>query len=120
MAPLNWLGSTCPRNFHRAVASLVSILLATAPCETEAAIAGLQRVASGLSAPIFVTHAPGDSQRLFIAQRGGAIRILNLATGTLESAPFLAMVGVDAGGEGGLLGLAFHPDYATNGKFYTY
>ncbi len=83
-------------------------------------IAGLQRVASSLSAPIFVTHAPGDRTRLFIVQRGGAIRILNLTTGSLEATPFLSITGVDQGGEGGLLGMAFHPDYANNGKFYTY
>jgi glucose/arabinose dehydrogenase len=71
-----------------------------------------------LSAPIFVTHAPGDRSRLFIAQRGGTIRILNLTTGALETTPFLSIPSVDQGGEGGLRGLTFHPDYATNGKFY--
>ena len=83
-----------------------------------AAIAGLKRVASGLSAPIYATHAPGDSQRLFIVERGGAIKILNLATGTVNATPFLSIPSVDQAGEGGLLGMAFHPDYATNGKFY--
>jgi glucose/arabinose dehydrogenase len=75
-----------------------------------AAIEGLQRVASGLAAPIFVTHAPGDTSRLFIAQRGGQIRILDLNTGVLQAAPFLSTT-VDTEGEGGLLGLAFHPNY---------
>ena len=88
-----------------------------------AAITGLQRVATGLAAPIYVTHAPGDRERLFIVQRGGGIRILNLATGTLETTPFLSIPDVDAAGEGGLLGMAFHPDYAIPnapgfGKFY--
>ena len=83
-----------------------------------AAITGLQRVASGLSAPMFVTHVPGDRNRLFIGQRGGTIRILNLSTGSLETTPFLSIPSVDQGGEGGLLGMAFHPDYATNGQFY--
>ena len=88
-----------------------------------AAIAGLERVASGVSAPIFVTHAPGDSSRLFIAERGGAIRILDLTTGTLQAAPFLTMSGISTDGEGGLLGLAFHPNYSNPGmpgfgKFY--
>jgi glucose/arabinose dehydrogenase len=48
------------------------------------------------------------------------IRVLDLQTNTLAATPFLSISGVDAEGEGGLLGLAFHPDYATNGKFYTY
>jgi glucose/arabinose dehydrogenase len=90
--------------------------------KADAALAGLTRVASGLSAPIFATHAPGDSSRLFIVQRGGAIRILDLTTPTptLLATPFVTVASVDQGGEGGLLGMAFHPDYATNGKFYTY
>jgi glucose/arabinose dehydrogenase len=89
----------------------------------DAAIAGATHVASGLSAPIFVTHAPGDRSRLFIAQRGGAIRILNLETGVLEPTPFLSMAGISVDGEGGFLGLAFHPNYFNSGmpghrKFY--
>jgi len=92
-----------------------------------AGLAGLERVATGLSAPMFTTFAPGDRTRLFIAERGSpsessaasaAIRILNLQTGALESTPFLTITGVNNTGEGGLLGLAFHPDYQTNGKFY--
>jgi glucose/arabinose dehydrogenase len=90
---------------------------------TQAAIIGLERVATGLSNPMFVTHAPGDSSRLFIAQRSGAIRILNLNTGVLNPTPFLSMSGIDTEGEGGFLGLAFHPDYSKvgmpgSGKFY--
>lgn len=89
----------------------------------QGAISGLQRVASGLSGPIFATHAPGDTSRLFIAERGGAIRILNLETGSLVATPFLSMSGVSTDGEGGFLGLAFHPNYSNvgmpgYGKFY--
>ena len=76
-----------------------------------------ERVASGLSSPIFVTHAPGDSTRLFIAQRSGAIRIFNLNTMTLGPT-FMTVPSVNTSFEGGLLGLAFHPDYQNNGFFY--
>jgi glucose/arabinose dehydrogenase len=76
------------------------------------------RVASGLTQPLFVTAPPGDSARLFIVQQNGQIRILKLATGTLNPAPFLALTGLAAGGEQGLLGMAFDPSYAANGKFY--
>ena len=76
------------------------------------------RVASGLTQPLFVTAPPGDSGRLFIVQKNGAIRILNLATGTLNSTPFLTLAGLQTGGEQGLLGMAFDPSYAANGKFY--
>jgi glucose/arabinose dehydrogenase len=86
-------------------------------------ITGLQRVATGLSTPMFVTHAPNDPNRLFIAERGGGIRILNLNTGVLQPTPFLSMSGIATGGEGGFLGLAFHPEYSSEGmpgfgKFY--
>ena len=94
----------------------------------EAAIAGRQLVVGGLAEPIFAMHAPGDPNRLFIAERGefgststtSNIRIFNRSTGVLESAPFLSIPDVNATGEGGLLGIAFHPNYATNGKFYVY
>jgi glucose/arabinose dehydrogenase len=105
-----------------ALGGLVGLVFLSCPVFTPAGIEGLERVASGLAAPIFVTHAPGDTSRLFIAQRGGQIRILDLATGTLQAAPFLSTT-VDTSGEGGLLGLAFHPDYSSEGmpgfgKFY--
>ncbi len=76
------------------------------------------RVASGLSLPVFATAPPGDFDRLFIVQQGGQIRILNLKTGLMNATPFLSASNLQTGGEQGLLGLAFDPDYATNGKFY--
>jgi glucose/arabinose dehydrogenase len=96
-------------------------LLSLTAASVEAEIIGLERVAT-VSAPIFVTHAPGDTSRLFIVERGGSIRILNLNTGLLERGTFLTTP-VDVSGEGGLLGLAFHPDYFNTGtpgfgKFY--
>ena len=75
-------------------------------------------VASGLSSPLFVTAPAGDFNRLFIVQQNGVIRILNLNTGTLNATPFLTISGLQTGGEQGLLGLAFDPAYASNGKFY--
>lgn len=80
-----------------------------------------QRVASGLSSPLFGASPPGDPDRLFIVeQHTGRIRILDLGTGQLNADPFLDLpdAGLAPGGEQGLLGLAFHPDYATNGRFY--
>jgi glucose/arabinose dehydrogenase len=84
------------------------------------AVPGLDaiRVASGLSSPLFSTAPPGDFNRVFIVQQNGVIRILNLNTGVLNATPFLTISGLQTGGEQGLLGLAFDPSYATNGKFY--
>ena len=78
---------------------------------------GLQTFATGLSNPVAVSHA-GDS-RLFVVQRGGAIKIVN-ADGSVNPTSFLTLTSstIVAGGEQGLLGLAFHPDYQNNGYFY--
>jgi glucose/arabinose dehydrogenase len=76
------------------------------------------RVASGLSSPLFVTAPPGDFNRLFIVQQGGQIKILKLDTGLVNATPFLTVTNILTGGEQGVLGLAFDPAYATNGKFY--
>jgi glucose/arabinose dehydrogenase len=76
----------------------------------------LQEVASGLNFPVYLTAPPGDSARLFILEKGGAIRIVK--GDTLEPTPFLDLTGkVSTGSEQGLLGLAFDPAYATNGRF---
>ena len=74
-------------------------------------------VPSGLAAPLFLTHAGDNSGRLFVVERAGRVRIL--AGGALRQRPFLDIGGrVLAGGEQGLLGLAFHPQYLTNGRFF--
>lgn len=78
----------------------------------------LQEVASGLDAPIFLTAPPGDS-RLFILERPGRIRVLQ--NGNLLGTPFLDIRPLTTtSGERGLLSLAFHPQYASNGYFFIY
>ncbi len=75
-------------------------------------------VTSGFSRPVFVTSPPGDHERLFVVeQHAGRIRIVKNGsiTGT-----FLTITGLTTGNEQGLLGLAFHPDYPNNRKFYVY
>lgn len=75
------------------------------------------RVARGLSKPVFVTHSGDDSGALFIVEQTGRIRVMR--SGVLLATPFLDLRSkVSNGSERGLLGLAFHPDYKTNGKFY--
>jgi glucose/arabinose dehydrogenase len=83
---------------------------------TTAQTIAIQSFATGFSGAVEITHA-GDS-RLFVVQQGGLIRVLN-ANGTINSTPFLNLTSlVASGGERGLLGLAFHPDYTTNGYFF--
>ena len=78
---------------------------------------GLEEVVTGLNAPVFLTHA-GDS-RLFVVEQGGRIRIVE--NGQLLGTPFLDISNIVLHqGEQGLLSMAFHPDYSTNGFFYVY
>ena len=77
----------------------------------------LTQLASGLDQPTFVTAAPGDERRLFVLERSGAIRVL--LDGVLQAEPFLNLrEKVSTSNEEGLVGLAFHPDYANNGRFF--
>jgi len=81
----------------------------------------LQEVASSLVAPLDVTHAGDGSGRLFIVDQAGKVRIVE--KGKLLATPFLDITAripvLNAGfDERGLLGLAFHPDYPTNGRFF--
>src|SRR5690606_19246643 len=79
----------------------------------------LVELVSGLTRPLAVRHA-GD-ERLFVVEQRGRIRIVG-ADGQLRTEPFLNIEGRidDAGNEQGLLGLAFHPDFARNRFFYVY
>ena len=78
--------------------------------------ARLQPIASGLSSPLYLTSPPGDLSRLFVVEQTGGIRLIK--DGSLLPTPFLDLSGrISAGGEQGLLGLAFYPDYATSGRF---
>ena len=79
----------------------------------------LVAVASGLSSPVFVGNAKDGSNRLFIVEQGGFIQVLQ--PGSSTPALFLDIhTKVLAGGERGLLGLAFHPRYPSNGRFYVF
>jgi hypothetical protein len=78
----------------------------------------VEPVVSGLSDPLFLT-APVSDPRLFIVEKPGRVRVFE--NGALRSTPFLDLTGqVTSSGERGLLGLAFHHDYGTNGFFYVY
>jgi glucose/arabinose dehydrogenase len=73
-------------------------------------------VTDELNSPVFLT-APAGDPRLFVVQQSGQVRII--AHGALVRQPFLDIIDrTDPGGEQGLLGLAFHPDYAGNGRFF--
>jgi len=76
----------------------------------------LERVASGLSFPVHLAAPRGDA-RVFIVEKTGRVKILR--DGSLLGTPFLDLSGqVSGGSEQGLLSIAFHPDFTSNGRFY--
>jgi glucose/arabinose dehydrogenase len=92
----------------------------TPPQATPAARRGVRLARIGtFDSPVYLTSPPGDRRRIFVVEQGGQIRVL--VGGKRRSRPFLDLSGqVDAGGERGLLSMAFAPDYATSGLFYVY
>jgi autotransporter-associated beta strand protein len=91
----------------------------TITCASVQAATNSERVASGLSRPVFVTAPTGDSSHLFIVEQWtGKIKILNRDSNTINATPFLTVAGLSTSSEQGLLGLAFDPNYSTNGRFY--
>jgi glucose/arabinose dehydrogenase len=71
------------------------------------------------ASPLYVTAPPGDRRRVFVVEQGG--RIMGVRDGRTLRRPFLDIRSlVTAGGEQGLLSMAFPPDYARSGRFYVY
>jgi glucose/arabinose dehydrogenase len=84
---------------------------------TPAAAVQLEEVMTGLEQPTTVTNAGDSSDRLFITQKTGLARVIE--AGELLSEPFLDLTeSVSTDSERGLLGLAFHPQYAENGRLF--
>ncbi|HEV2787029.1 MAG TPA: PQQ-dependent sugar dehydrogenase, partial [Solirubrobacteraceae bacterium] len=83
-----------------------------------AAASGVRLVGIGrFDAPVYVTAPPGDPRRIFVVEQGGVIRVVR--AGRRLSRPFLDLrSSVIAGGEQGLLSMAFAPDYARTRRFY--
>jgi len=91
-------------------------------CAANAQTLATQTVATGLTRPVYVAAPTGDYERLFVVeQRSGStgrIKVISLATGTVSPTIYLSITGLSTGGEQGLLGLAFHPNFLQNGYFY--
>ena len=80
----------------------------------------LERVADGLDDPIGLTSAGDGSGRLFVNERSGVVRVI-ARDGRLQDRAFVDLSDrIDAGGERGLLGLAFHPNFATNRRLFVH
>src|SRR5918992_2347220 len=92
--------------------------------EADSPAVGLRLVADGFTSPVALVSAGDGSGRRFVVDQVGLIRVLR-PDGTLAPVPFLDLrsriVPLDPGfDERGLLGLAFHPRYASNGRFFVY
>jgi len=98
----------------RSCGLVAALLVSAAPALALDAV--LVPFASGFTRPVKIAHA-GDS-RLFVVQKGGPISVVQ-SNGTVLATPFLDLTGqLSTGNEQGVLGLAFHPNYASNGFFY--
>ncbi|MEM9693453.1 MAG: PQQ-dependent sugar dehydrogenase [Myxococcota bacterium] len=97
-----------------------------ADCETAmggAAELALEEVVTGLTKPMMFTHAPGDAERGYIVLREGQVLLLRdgATSEFLDVNDDTEVVESNQGGdERGLLGLAFHPNYAENGRFFVH
>jgi glucose/arabinose dehydrogenase len=106
--------------------SLLTLLAATVLAGAAPAHAGLTLTPAftgSVSLPMYVTAPPGDSHRLFIVTRTGAIRVA--VDGVLQTTPFLTIPNVWTTGEAGLISMAFDPNYENQGSagyglFYVY
>lgn len=100
--------------------ALASILMCMSALVAPSQELDISLYTTGLDRPVNIKHA--NDSRLFVVEQDGLIQIIN-DTGTIESQPFLDIttkvynVG-SIGDERGMLGLAFHPDYDSNGYFY--
>ena len=105
-------------NITRVVGALLAFAVLSSSTPARAAIR-LVPVSTGLSAPLFVANAGDNSNRLFIVERAGIVRVLQ--PGSATPTVFLDIRSrVLSGGEQGLLGLAFHPQYAGNRRFFVF
>ncbi|HMB70679.1 MAG TPA: PQQ-dependent sugar dehydrogenase, partial [bacterium] len=98
---------------------LVSLSIPLLSADADSALT-TDRVAFGLTRPVYVTAPDGDPDRLFIVEQAGVIKILQ--GNLVHPRPFLDIQTIvdDSLNEQGLLGLTFDPDYDTNGYFYVY
>lgn len=77
-----------------------------------------EEIVSGLDSPVYAATPPHDSRHLFIVQKGGSIRVFDREEKSLLSGSLLTLSPITTNSERGFLGLAFHPDFAENRRFY--
>ncbi len=120
---LNLFVLDCKHSSNSSLLPLLPSVEMGAPClpDRDPPCLKLTEIANGFNASLLVTAPPGDTTRLFVVEQGGKIKLIK--NGTLLPTPFLNLgtSGSDLiafSGERGLLGLAFHPNYSTSGRFW--
>ncbi len=96
---------------------LILVVFAFAASDATAQKVRSERFVDGLTRPLEITHAPGDLERILIVEKDGIIKVCDLATRLVTT--YLDLTDrVSPVGEGGLLGLAFHPAFESNGYLF--
>ncbi len=110
---------TAPRALRsRLLPALVASLAAAASATAQVSLSAVT-VASGLTKPTYLAAPPGDSTRMMVTEQRGIVKLIK--NGALQATPFLNIdAEVPELTYSGMLGLAFHPDYAANGRFYVF
>lgn len=110
---------TCVRTPVRLGAVLALTLTAAVTAPLHAQTISAQAFVSGLTKPIDMVPCPGDATRLFVAEQRGVIKLIK--NGVVQASPFLDIDStVPEETYSGLLGIAFHPNYQSNGRLYVY
>jgi Glucose / Sorbosone dehydrogenase len=103
----------------RAVLAMCGAILAVLLIPAGAAANPSLQPVGSFASPVYVTAAPGDTHRLFVVERAGRVRIVK--DGVVLSTPFLDISSrIDTSRSGGLLSIAFPPNYSSTGRFYGY
>ena len=105
----------CRKLFH--VCFTISLVLSGLLSSSQP-ILNYKRVITSLSAPVEIASAPDGSNRLFVVQKVGSIKVYDKSYNFLGD--FVTVSGITINGERGLLSMAFHPDYKANGLFFVY
>jgi glucose/arabinose dehydrogenase len=103
-----------PRSFLLLGIGFLSLQVSAQPIQLVNAFPNLT-----FTQPVFLTHPPDGTNRIFVVQQNGLIRVFSNDSAVTTSKTFLNLSSrISTGSERGLLGLAFHPNYPTNGYFY--
>lgn len=109
-----------PTDGASSVAAATATRALGAPFDPDETHVSLETIATGLDEPVHATGDGVDPSRLYVVEKAGTIEIVDLANGALAEAPFVDLSDRvnSRASEQGLLSVAFHPDYAANGRLF--